>query len=451
MKKHLLCVLRCMLFIGMSVQIVFGIIWCVTNLGQLQRFEDTQIYVNISSNFICDDYTGILYPMLIRVFRGIGNFVRLPWYVFIYILQLSGAFAAVFLLVRSLKISVFWKTWLSMGAVTIPAAMQCHLAVLPNSFVCSLYLAMIALGLRMLKGLENGYLRIFAGMGGLWLVAAMLMPEYGLLGGVLMLLFCVRKIMSVKGKGNLKTNLYTLLLVAAFGGMVVSLQALTQKPEALGRPENSVALKMVSRFAWPNLQDYHSAWPNEVRAVISWSDAGMVSQRADGIQTVFAPMMEQALGKEEAPKAYWRLVGTAAHILTKDIAKRILWDGACHTFSPYLLTKQLEGVGYQSYSGRNYEIMKAHTPGITKHYIAYEGWWFVIGIVVAALISVLTIKDKRKSFLEEKGLLIVSALVMVIYYTMQGAGIMDYKQTIYVTVLWTLWMCSHAMPDKTEM
>ena len=95
--------------------------------------------------------------------------------------------------------------------------------------------------------------------------------------------------------------------------------------------------------------------------------------------------------------------------------------------------------------------MKAHTPGITKHYIAYEGWWFVTGIVVAALISIITINDKRKSLLAGKGLLIVSALVMVIYYTMQGAGIMDYKQTIYVTVLWTLWMCSRAIPDKTEM
>lgn len=451
MRKHLLCVLRGMLFIGVSVQIVFGIIWCVANLGQLQHFGDTRIYVDISNNFICDDYTGILYPMLIRVFRGIGDFFKVPWYVFLYILQLSGAFAAVFLLVRFVKIPVFWKLWLCMGVVTIPAAMQCHLAVLPNSLACSLYLVMIALGLRLLKGAENGHLHIVAGMGGLWLAASMLMPEYGLFGGVLLLLFCIRKIVSVKKEGNFKANLYTLLLVAAFGGMVVSMQTLTQKPEELGIPENSVALRMVSRFVWPNLQDYHSAWPNEVRAVISWSDAGIVSQRADGIQTVFAPMMEQALGEKEAEKVYWKLVGTAAHIRTRDIVESIVWDGACHIFSPYLLTKQLEGVGYQSYSGRNYEIMKAHAPGITKHYIAYEGWWFVTGIVVAALISIITINDKRKSLLAGKGLLIVSALVMVIYYTMQGAGIMDYKQTIYVTVLWTLWMCSHAMPDKAEM
>lgn len=444
LKKHLLFVLRKMIFVGLSIQIIWGMVWLIANFTEVQPFPEI-------NTFELGNGDGILYHGLLFVFRRVGILFGEAWYCFVYLLQLITAFLANRFMVVSLaecvqcRRSGLWETWFVLGMLTIPSAMQCHLALLPNSLTGSLFMIMLALGVVILRNKEHNCMKEMALVGVLWIIIGFMMPEYRLFGGIVFGAVTIRKLLASKGNVNF------LLLFAAFCGMLFCLAGVMQKESMPEGSKNSVSLKAVSRFVWPDFQEYHGMWPDEIKNAISWEEAGVISRTADGIQTVFAPMMEQALGEKEAEKAYWKLVGTAAHIRTRDIVENIVWDGACHIFSPYLLTKQLEGVGYQSYSGRNYEIMKAHTPGITKHYIAYEGWWFVTGIVVAALISIITINDKRKSLLAGKGLLIVSALVMVIYYTMQGAGVMDYKQTIYVTVLWTLWMCSHAMPDKAEM
>lgn len=432
------------------MQIILGMIWGIANFAKMQEFGETYIYIETSKTLVCDEYIGILYSLLVFVAKGLESLFVIPWFCFLYVMQLAVAGWAAYRLVVTLQdvleknVHLVTRVWVVLSILTIPQVLQCHLAVLPNSLSCSLYMAMVTYGVRTIRDDSDKTKKNLVVLGALWVAVSLLMPEYRVLGGVLFVVVIIRKIKNTR-------KVQMLLLLVLFFGMTVGFSVLAQIHGAQGHAKDSLALKAVSRFVWPDFQEYHGMWPDEIKNAISWEEAGVISRTADGIQTVFAPMMEQALGEKEAEKVYWKLVGTAAHIRTRDIVESIVWDGACHIFSPYLLTKQLEGVGYQSYSGRNYEIMKAHTPGITKHYIAYEGWWFVTGIVVAALISIITINDKRKSLLAGKGLLIVSALVMVIYYTMQGAGIMDYKQTIYVTVLWTLWMCSRAIPDKTEM
>ncbi|MBE5873201.1 MAG: hypothetical protein E7287_02210 [Lachnospiraceae bacterium] len=413
LKQHIVCVLRRVLFIGVSVQIILGVLWCITNFAGLQEFGEVPQHL-----------------------------VKVRW--LIYLLQLAvaggaGYFAmGVFSIAKEGKYSRFFRIWGTLGLMTIPGVMQCHLAVLPNSIVCSMYLIMLSLGVRIIRE-ETAYpARELAKMGVLWLAAGYLMPEYCLLGGVLVLTVGVWKAVRTKG------GRYLFWVLLAFSGLSLCVSALRVQGY-------SVELRAVSRVVWPNFLENHGDWPVEVTDVMSPEMAVEISQTADAVFGVFAPLMEEALGEERANEVYWELAKTVAGIRSRELVQKILWDGACHTFSPYLLTKQLEGAGYQSYTGRNYEIMKANTPGITRHYVAYEGWWFVVGIVTAAIIGVLTIKGKKKSHWIEKILLIMSALVMVIYYTMQGAGIMDYKQTIYVTVLWALWMCRHVMPEDNEM
>ena len=60
------------IFIGMSIQIVLGIVWMCGNFLYFQDFGESAFYVSVSKNFFCDEYTGILYPVDLLLARGIG-------------------------------------------------------------------------------------------------------------------------------------------------------------------------------------------------------------------------------------------------------------------------------------------------------------------------------------------------------------------------------------------
>ena len=122
--RHILIILKGVLFIGLSVQTVLGIVWMCYNFSHVPQFGESLFYMQASRTLRCDEYTGILYPLLLWI-------VRRNHYV-VYVIQLAAAYAVshrflgVFLSGRN------WKAvWGSFALVTIPVALQCHMAVLP--------------------------------------------------------------------------------------------------------------------------------------------------------------------------------------------------------------------------------------------------------------------------------------------------------------------------------
>ena len=157
LKHHVICVLKKMLFIGGSVQIVFGILWMVTNLMSVQEFGDSCLYMEGGISLVGDGRLGVLYPVLLFILKGSGDFVGLPWYPVLYVMQLAAGFIASLFFVDALPFgkrkepALLWRLWTTLSLMTIPAVMQCHLAILPNSFTGSVYLVILGLALRLLE------------------------------------------------------------------------------------------------------------------------------------------------------------------------------------------------------------------------------------------------------------------------------------------------------------
>ena len=66
---------------------------------------------------------------------------------------------------------------------------------------------------------------------------------------------------------------------------------------------------------------------------------------------------------------------------------------------------------------------------------------------VTGVLQVLVVFGTKRGFWNvEKGIAllgwILTVLAIVLYYTLQGAGMMDYKKSIAVILLWLLWMLS---------
>ncbi|MCH5337491.1 MAG: hypothetical protein J1E03_01810 [Acetatifactor sp.] len=412
-----LCVLlRSFLFIGFSIQILLGLAWLCTNFMEVQAFAPAG---------------GLLYPLLLQMFGGIPQFL--------YILQLGAAFAVGYVLIKPYgRQSKFWKIWYVLAFMTFPMALQCHLALLPHSFVSSL----ILLELMFCRG-------IFAGEGGVsvarfaraaacWLGLALLLPEYvwlGIIPPVLTLLLHLRKLCK-----QIRQLVYCVLLIAAFGGMIAGLRSLASLEGKEGG-QNTFWFSMASRTAWPRLLEDHPRWSEELRAIVEnvvWD----TSRSPDNMERIFKPVLEQAVGEDQAQEYYREIAKIGWQMNKRQIVNQIAGDLLAYAAPSSVLQLQLSGRSYAFISGRNYEIMCMNHPRLTKYYVSYSCWWFftAMGATVLLILSSCMAGERLISLSKFKfwAVVVIWSGVLVCFYTMQGAGIADYKYTIAVASLWSL-------------
>ena len=82
------------LMIGFGVQILLGMVWMFCHIGYYQEFPDSAFLERVAGSLVCDEYTGILYPLLILLCQGITRVVPIPYFCALYALQLVAAGAA---------------------------------------------------------------------------------------------------------------------------------------------------------------------------------------------------------------------------------------------------------------------------------------------------------------------------------------------------------------------
>lgn len=436
--KQLEPILKGILMIGFSVQAVLGLWWMCANFNESQYFPEPE---------------GMLYPVLYRMTGEIPQII--------YALQLIfGCFAGRRCLVRLLP---GWRAWWgSLVLLTFPMAMQCHLAVLPHSFVASLFLLELTFAREALEEAPAGSL---AKAGGCWLFLALLLPEYLYLGGVpviFALLFLIPRYWK-----NRRSLSGILLIPAAFLGLILGVGSLTGQENCLSR--QSISRAFFSRAVWPTIWNDHFAWPEEIREKVEdrvWS----VSFNEDHVERILQPLLEESLDGEQITEFYnqaalysWRVHGPM-------ILRQMVWDGLGYGVTPLLLPLQLEGRGYDAHSGRNYENMRNAHPLLTRRYVEYGCWWFGMMLVLLLLLAAVKRlgqepakgcpanicapepcedeacrpgagekrRKERRLWLKTTVLYLAAAGALAAGYTLRGAGRMDYKYSVAVNELWLI-------------
>lgn len=475
MEKHIRGIICGVFFIGMSIQIAMGLIWALAHFTVIPGYPESSIYVEISKSFLADEYTGILYPVILMLARGVAGILPLRYYSLMYLVQLTVACYASHRFLRSCRVvsrergtgSVFWDIWCTLCLMTIPMAMQCHMAVLPHSLTLSFFMVMISFVLEAADIPEVLQARTLMKMTPLWLAASLLMPEYKYLAAVPILgLFLLNSV--CLWKKDRRQIIRHGLVILAFVGMIAGLGSLTQVPGSQGKMRKSLAGSMVSRFVWPDFQKNYPAWPEEIQNVMTRNDAAEISMYSEGVQTLFGPLIETAVGADRAKELYWEMVRAAGSFRLREVAVNSLWDAACYAASPWMLELQLAGMGYESYSGRNYEIMSDRHPALTVPYLRYGNRWFCAGILLALFSWLGSVagwcircrhgKGQSGSGKRQVGgpcrmivFPVLAGAAMVVYYTLSGAGIMDYKNSLFITVLWYAWMLREATKRERRM
>lgn len=442
--KAFLAIVGRVLFIGFSIQIILGICWMVCNFAGVQKFGESVLYEEISKTLICDEYEGILYPVLILIARGIEELILIPYHYILYLLQIGFAYFAAYKFLQNVDVKgKFWKNWGSLVMLTFPMAMQCHLAVLADSLVCSLFLLELSFAAKILLEGQQLRSRQLVKVLGFWLPTALLQPEYLYVGAVPVLVLFLYGLVKA-WKSDKKKILYNGLMAMAFAGIIVSVEDLAQVDGYYGRVHQSVEVSLVSRFAWLTVRDDYAHWPNEVKDHISWEEMLQIDHYADHADRILGRMLERAVGEERARELFVELANVAWQRHRRSIVYNMAWDAVGYTFSPILVPYQFEGGAYDSYSGRNYDIMRERTPLLTKYYMDYGCRWFAVGLGVAVIMQLIglinCLYQKRKKKVLVIILYLSASAALILLYTLRGAGMMDYKKTIAVGLLWTLWM-----------
>lgn len=445
--KALANVICKLLLIGFGVQIVLGLCWMVANMGQVQQFGETSYYLEATKSFIGNGYRGILYPVLIMLAQGMEQLVRIPYHCFLYLLQLAVGFWAAWRLQDAVGVTGKYRLcYGSFAMLTVPMAMQCHLAVLPDSLGASFWLLEWAYVIRSFKRHESIKTVDLVKLCGIYLLGVALLPEFFFTGALSVLIVLVHRGIKL-WKCDEKRAILRLVAIGFFFFWGVSLVAGVGEGE-----QRSTGSMMASRFAWSHAEEDYGHWPEEVRNYIPAERLNSVAGYADSMDRIVTEELVANVGKERTEELLFSLAKVSFGRHTKENLTEILWDVYGYGFGPWVLQQQLAGNGYEAYSGRNYEIMGMHTPGLAGYYMNYGSYLFIAGVFLAAILLLLRrmrndshmVKGEmtcKKTVCRQVTMFLISgALVPVLYYSMQGAGMMDYKKTIGVTLLWVVWM-----------
>ncbi|MCM1058649.1 MAG: hypothetical protein NC517_13765 [Firmicutes bacterium] len=415
-------VIKNILFIGFTVQICLGLIWMAANFTGIQDFTPVD--------------TGV-YPFFLRL---AGR-----WPELIYLLQLGAAFYAGCRLLKSLGVSQKICLWGSLALMTLPMAMQCHMALLPYSFVASLALLELSFAWESVKEQTGTAEKALWGSLICFGAQCLLWPKYCIPGAALPLLLLLKRL---PGMFRKREQLFRgLLLAVCFVAVTAAGYGAQRGREDSGGSTLGWNWLFVKRFCWPTIWVDWGGAPEE----LGLTDSNEIWQTAyypQNMDRILRPYLE-AMTSEEVAAVMKKMVRRAWSIHYPMVVRQIGWDVLGYGVTPVILPLQLAGDAYDSCSGRNYEIMREGTPVLTKYYVRVSCGWFAVSLVLlaVALIPGCTgrLLQARKTAEPRRARLsgaypflaaAVSAVAVVVFFTMQGAGIMDYKYTVWVNQLW---------------
>ena len=387
---HIAAVMKKILLIGFSIQTVLGLVWLFRNFGQIQDFGEPD---------------SALYEWF---FRLMGENHRI-----MYLLQLAAAFSAGNCLCSSLGAGFpgggvrsgdyaggLWKLWRGLVLLTFPFALQCHLAIQPYSFMASLFMVLLSLLVKSLGGRRAG-----SRAAGAW------KRRTGCLAGAVL---CAGFLVLLSGAAD---------------------------PEHREEPGRSFEGAMASRFAWPTIWNDQVYWTEELRQMtedVMWETA-YFPHNMKKLQA----RLEERVGKDGAKAYYLQMAKTGWEIHSSMVIRQIGWDVLGYMISPPIIWQQLMGNAYDSYTGRNYEVMRDHEPILTRYYVDYACWWFGWMLVLSLGLTAIRMLLEKEPGWRKRMISLICCLVFsgiwAVILTMRGAGMMDYRQTIAVNALWLIW------------
>lgn len=432
MKEEGKKLIQSIIYILMGLQIVLGGLWIGANLGYVSRFEESTELIAMSESLCVDEYTGILYPICIRVLFAIGRWTTLPGCALVYLVQLMIAAVAYRHFLHKVMCVHDKRAWFFAGfIITIPTIAQCHVGILPYSLVSSVFVILLADLIVLWQRKERLTAKLLLPISIWWVLSALICPDYGWLSGIaaglMIVLYVVQR----------KRILWQLVIMCMASILCISIvSACVQNQGGEGKIQKTIGAAMVQRFVWPNFATFQHFWSQEVLALWDTRDLAGLAMYPEKVIYEFGPLLEQTYGKERANEIYIEMAKTAIGLDTKNIIQNMAGDMAAYVCPPVTMWLQLKGVG-TSYTGWNYGRMKDYAPVLTGYYVEYALNAWVMVLLLGIGLWLLTERGHKK-FSEKLwtgSFLCAITIVINLWYVMCSGNMQDYKKLIVNSVL----------------
>ena len=357
MASHVKNVAKCLLFLGFCVQIGLGLIWTFQNIGERPMFAPMQL--------------GILSE----------------YYGFIYVVQLCCAFLSYYAFLKVVRRNEDAGWCYVFGAfvlLTVPSGLQCHLALLPYSFMSTALVVWFTLMIRWLRKRHTCLQYIF---------------------GVLLSIIVVHALCMMPVRTGVETAV---------------------------SKEEPILVSMTSRVVWPFLQEDYYRMPSDV---LKWIDKDMVigtTIYADGIANSMYPMSVERYGAEQAKSACLGMIRYELDVNARGVLKNIAQDYVSYHAPAVANYLQLAGYGYGSMASKNYTCLSTYSGVFARIWVVF---WAVSFVWLVAATVTIWIFEKRKVLWRILIMIGVPMEYAICLFTMQGSGLMDYKKILPVTLM----------------
>ncbi|SDA65932.1 hypothetical protein SAMN02910368_01856 [Lachnospiraceae bacterium G11] len=324
-------------YILTAVQVILGLIWVINNFTHVYMWPETVEYLDISKNFVIDEYTGLFYPIL----------VKFLYYIPLYILQFLMAVVSAYLLLRKgIKLERINAIFGCAYIVSFPVLLQFHFSIRPESLRLSVVLLAIT--------------------------------------------FLTYK------KRSIKRYIIVALLFAV---LIVSSKAF-QEPGSRGRIQRTFWSQAFMRVCTEYYSQSFVAWDDRTLDTYEIEEALEIIKKTDNMMYEIGPTMDTKWGFEAANESYKFMTKKCFSMRTKDVCLNIGSDLGQSIILPFGFLTELNG-NARAQTGRNYEAFVSRRGSLDGFYWYYGVWSLVailVAGIIVALIDAKNFKFKNPSF-----------------------------------------------------
>lgn len=413
-----------------AVQIVLGVVYIASNFMTVPQFQETTRYLEMSKTLVTDAYSGILYPLFLRICMQIPVIsFQIPIYVVQILLGLWAAYR-------------FAEVWLeqktkamvcSLVINTIPFLAQAHVTILPNSLVCSLFLVLLSvLFEKSRKRLPLTLKDMIVCMCCYMLICqvgrAYFLPATGLFVWIFGLQ-CYEK------RHKALTIGVTCLISA---GVVISTTGLyqaMQTTDSYRRIQHSFQSAFFQRVGMSTMSDRFMIYmPEEIAQTFTGEQLENYAKYPYQLQEEFGPVLEEKYGKEYANTLYWRLGLLGFGNATKQTLAEIAEDVEGYVFPAGSYFSWSNGT-LRGMTSWNYAQFRKQTPILATAYMKISAYTWLVGIGISVILTIVHVAHTKRFYLSVWGVLGVYLLYYAFCFAMQGTNVYDYKLALLPLVL----------------
>lgn len=426
----LLPVIQGFLVCAAALQIVLGIVYIGKNFMAVPQFRDTTIYLEMAERFVVDEYTGILYPLFVKLCKSISV---IPYQIPIYIIQLSAGIYSVYHFVRTWTEQKFPAFLCALWLNTIPFVAQAHVTVLPHSLAVT---CLILMSLQVLKGSVHcrpltimEWAELFCS----FVILAQLDRAYLFPGMLIAVWGAFLQFYNATHKGML----FSVSLFISIGVLIINfaIYDVVQTPGYYGRIQRSFAAAFFQRTGVITLNGkYHMYMPEEVQEAFPGEELNYISKYPYLIETEFGPTLEARFGRERANELYMELGKLGWKVATKDNVMDVVSDvvGYGIPLGTYATWQEGELNGATSW---NYQQFIEQAPVLSVKYakICVFLWSLLFGnsVVVCMLLALRYKKWCVRIWLPS----IICMLLYAVSFAMGGMDTYDYKLALFPMIM----------------